>query len=370
MQPQNFNRGLEKENNIKYIMAGPVRPNYNCTDNQLYILAGMYATNMSDNLAAFTTHSPRFVAGFVTNLITQMTNAEAMPNSIQLKEGKMTNRVDLIPVAKVAITDLNVFKTYLIPAYPTTFAIMYNMTGAAYRTEAGNKNWPSVKALFKAMADFLAVPAHVTQLLLNNVMPSTFPAKILADQLAFNNLYDTFLASKVTTSERDAKITQNNVVHAILMDIGVNADVIFEAGTATHNLFVFEKQKAIIAPAGSASLKVGLELDVVFTKLVGIPVKIQAEGQPAITVNTDINGNAHFEGIDPTRYKVTIIGPDLVSMEFDKDVDTGVNARVEVIMESVAVAVVEDTTEEVEEPVQEEKPPIKKEEKEDKKEGK
>jgi hypothetical protein len=327
---------------------------YECTQNQLYVLGGVYAANLTANLAAFTAHSPRFITAFITALTDAVTYAEGLPNDEQVKVPKMVDRVGLIPTGKFSISDLNALKTYLLKAFPTTFAIMYNSAGANLRRDAGNNNWVQIKALFKAMVDFMAVPANLAQLLLNDVMPAGFPAAVAAHQLTFNNDYTTFLSDKSTSEQTSAKITANNVIKAILTDIDVNGVVIFPPGNTKHDLFVFSIQKDIIAPKGSASLKVGVKLDGAFTVLPDIPVKIQAAGQPSITVNTDEEGIAHFPGIDPTKYKVTIIYPELVTVEFNKDVDTGVNARSEVLMETAPPPLDEEDPEDDESPIKEE----------------
>jgi hypothetical protein len=91
--------------------------------------------------------------------------------------------------------------------------------------------------------------------------------------------------------------------------------------------FNFHALKNIVAPPGSASLKVTVQKpDNSFVP--NVPVTIQSLTGTPITVNTDADGVAAFDGIDPDPYRVTLNVATFIPVDEEKDVDTGVNARV------------------------------------------
>lgn len=91
----------------------------------------------------------------------------------------------------------------------------------------------------------------------------------------------------------------------------------------------------IISPPGAASLKVKLIRDIDFIAIAGAQVKIQRDGFPAITKETDANGEAEMPNIDAGIYTVTVtIGGEPVRT-FTKEVNVGTNARMELVIPKV-----------------------------------
>jgi len=93
--------------------------------------------------------------------------------------------------------------------------------------------------------------------------------------------------------------------------------------------------KDIVSPPGSASLNV----EILFpdnTPAVDLRVTIQsADGTPLVK-QTDANGKCKYDSIDPDRYKVTVQVPaGFKAVSMNKDVDTGVGARLLIKMEAV-----------------------------------
>ncbi|HYV90523.1 MAG TPA: carboxypeptidase-like regulatory domain-containing protein [Chitinophagales bacterium] len=58
-----------------------------------------------------------------------------------------------------------------------------------------------------------------------------------------------------------------------------------------------------------------------------VQVTIQSGAGTLITVNTDANGVAQFDSIDPDQYSVKLNVSTFQPVDVEKDVDTGVNAR-------------------------------------------
>ena len=83
------------------------------------------------------------------------------------------------------------------------------------------------------------------------------------------------------------------------------------------------------APPGSAALKVTLKVQGTNAPLGNTTVTIQAEGGLLLSGTTDASGEVSFDSIDPARYTVRVLAAS-GTIELIKEVDTGVNARLEV----------------------------------------
>ena len=68
------------------------------------------------------------------------------------------------------------------------------------------------------------------------------------------------------------------------------------------------------------------------TVWVNAVVTIKEQGEPAITVNTDGTGVANFPNINPADYAGTIVTASGETATFNKTADTGVNARITVVV--------------------------------------
>ena len=126
-----------------------------------------------------------------------------------------------------------------------------------------------------------------------------------------------------------SKITSNNAIYDDMILMFQDAKRIFPTDAEKQALFTFATLKNMVSPPGSASLKVTVQRP--DNSLVsGATITIQSETGTPNTVSTDANGEASFPGIDPDRYHVTGTVATFVPISVDKDVDTGVNARLTV----------------------------------------
>ncbi|HMR46249.1 MAG TPA: hypothetical protein PKC85_06065 [Bacteroidia bacterium] len=98
-------------------------------------------------------------------------------------------------------------------------------------------------------------------------------------------------------------------------------------------LFTFKAVKELVSPPGSASLKVTVKSASDGSPKVGLNLSIQAAGGAIFNGATDEAGVIVFKDIDPADYAVTISGEGLPApITFNKEVNTGVQARKEVLI--------------------------------------
>ena len=207
--------------------------------------------------------------------------------------------------------------------------------GTKYATAAA-KNWEDVVGLNDSMKSFIT--DNETFLDDPGGMPGTFEVKVTTDANNFATNYATFMEARETGVARGEKVTANNLLHKEMMNVFEDgAERVFRNDAAKQKNYVFDTLKDIVSPPGSASLR-ALVLREDDTPVEGASVTIRLQGAealevvaPPITVITDAEGVALFENADPGRYDGSATSGDgSVTVDFTKEIDTGVNARVTV----------------------------------------
>ena len=192
----------------------------------------------------------------------------------------------------------------------------------------GESNWENVAGLCESMVQF--INANRLKLTTPGGMVATFLNKVKADRDAFKNVYDPFLTSRETSTARAAKITANNTLYDATMDfMRDGVEMVFRNSEENKKRYTFSALKNLVSPPGSASMRV-FGKTAADVALGNKPVTIKKEGSPAITSTLGVDGIKVFENIDPGKYKGTI-DVDGVLIPFEKEVDTGVDARVTVV---------------------------------------
>ena len=311
-------------------MAEEIKSTYNCTELELYAIADIVYNNLQTDLAAFAAKKAKYIAAFVTALRATRTAAMVLPDEETRNESHQTLKNKLITQFLPPVLDnFNDLKGYIDDAWPTEDPKpRYESAGGTKYAKSVAHNWESVVGLNTAMLTFIT--ANNPLLTAPGGMPVTFKAKVLADEANFNTNYALFTAARETGVGREAKVKANNLLHSEMMSVMEDgAERVWRNNAAKQKNYTFTALKNIVSPPGSASLRVfgKTPADIV---LAIRPVTIKKEGSPAITLSTGVDGIALFPSIDSGKYKGTI-DVDGVLVPFEKEVDTGVNARVTVI---------------------------------------
>jgi hypothetical protein len=311
-----------------------VKSNHNCTRLQLYSIFEMVINSGLENLAALFDYKAMYVTGLFTTFSGNRSAAMLLPGEEEIAFAHIEARLDLIDYKVICCKNYVFLKGYIKKAYPANRrAPMYVLAGSRLYPKAMNKNWDSVVGLNTLMKAFVADSGRLAALLAGDNMNTTFPAKITSDSGNFDVQHSILNSARQTYVPTSAKITADNLCYDNIVELCADAQIALDGFPELQKLFVFTTLLDMIAPPGSASFKLTAEMAVTFLKKEGLSVTIQQEGHPAITVITDIDGVAHFPGINPAKYAVTIVGEDVVTLEFIKDVDKGRNSHKEVTME-------------------------------------
>lgn len=312
-------------------MATEVKSTYNSTELELYAIADLACNNLTTDLAAFAAKKAKYTAAFVTALRGVRTAALNLPDEEARNAGHQILKNKLVKVfLPPVLQNFNDLKGYIKDAFPTEDPEpRYEAAGGTHYAKAAGKDWEEVVGLNADMQTFIA--ANNAILTTPGGMPAAFVTKVNTDTTNFHDNYLLFVTARETGVGRAAKVTANNLLHKQLMDVLEDgAERVFRSNEAKQKNYFFEVLKAIVSPPGSASLKVTVMTggDVVVPN---VPVMIKTAEAAANTVNTDDDGVAFFGGANPGSYAGTVTVNSVVT-NFTKDVDTGVDARVTVVV--------------------------------------
>ena len=178
----------------------------------------------------------------------------------------------------------------------------------------------------------VVIPSNLGGQPVTAVGGAAFQGATQAASDSFATKYSDFKAARQTSVDTSAKVKANNLVNKEMMDICDEGQRLFAEDAEMKKLFVFSVVKSLVSPPSSASFKLSVKKTADNTVVAGAAVTIQMAGGVPIVTNTDADGVAMFEKIDPADYNVSVVAPSFVTMNFVKEVNTGTDARKEVFL--------------------------------------
>jgi len=327
-------------------MEEEVKSTYNCTEQELYAIAELAYNNLQGDLAAFAAKKAKYNAAFLTALRTTRTNAIALPDEEERNANSQMLRNKLVETFLPRVLDnFNDLKGYIKDAWPGEHPEPeYEAAGGTKYAKALKKNWEYVMGLNSSMQKFIT--NNTVKLTTPGGMPASFVTKVNTDTTNFTTNYEAFITARETGTARTIKVIANNLLHSELMNVLEDgAGRVFRNDVSKNKNYIFATLKGIVSPPGTAGLRV-LVVREDDTVVANATVSIKAgnetatklkrsAGSPAIVLTTDAEGVALFENADPGRYEgvVTVNG---VKTFFTKEINTGVKARVIVVIAEIA----------------------------------
>lgn len=310
-------------------MATEIKAKYKSTEVELYAIGDLLFNNLRADLAQFVLKKAKYTALFVDGLDLLRTDAMALPDEEQRNGVHQILKNQLPGVLTPVKDNFNDLKGYIRDAWPNEDPKpRYEAAGLVKYNAIGESNWENVAGLCESMVQFINDGS--VELTAPGGMVVTFLNKVKADRDAFKDVYDPFLSSRETGTARAAKINANNTLYdAVIEFFRDGVEMVFRTNDEAKKRYTFSVLKDLVSPPGSASMRVfgKTAADIL---LANRPVTIKKEGSAAITSTLGVDGIKVFENIDPGKYKGTV-EVDGVLIEFEKEVDTGVNARVTVV---------------------------------------
>jgi len=313
-----------------------INPNYTSTQAELYAIIKLAIKNYKDNLAKFTAHKPKYILAFGDAILTAKDAAEALPSKEQRDQDSETFHGHLVTLGKKCTDNWNILESYIKDVYKgTDLKPALQAAGSKEYDKLADKNWEHGIQMNKAAKKFMT--DNLTVLLDGgNNMPAGFPAAYDLDAVAFSDKYDAFSAASETTTATNKKTTANNAVYKDTMDLMEDGKTIGMNDVSFIKLFTWSELKLIVSPPGAASLKLDAKDSVALTPIMGLEVVMQQAGGALITVTADpVTGVAKESGIDAGVYKGIGKAPGYKDTAFIKEVNTGADARITLLMEKV-----------------------------------
>lgn len=308
------------------------QPKYNCTQQQLYATGRAAWQSCNDRIADFTALKAKYTVLFVTGKVTDINNAEALPDDEQRKAVSALLREQLSVKAEECRDSWQRLKLYIEEAYPENEQpIQLNAAGAAHYEGAGKENWDSVKRLMIDGDAFIT--ANTATLSADNNMPAGFPLAFATAKNDFETLYNSFVNASLNTEvQTQDKINANNAVYADLTSMLKDGQRIYKNDEAVRKLFTFDQLLNDIAGPGAGGLK-GTVTDAVTTQPIeGVSVKIASED---IEVFTDADGKYHISQLAAGTYSVEFSKAGYQTKTISVTIETGVTKTEDVEMVAV-----------------------------------
>lgn len=302
---------------------------YDSTQQEIYSIADTIYENLTANLADMAAYKPgKYTAAFLITLKGRRTSAMALPDEDQRTSVFETLKTELVDERIKCTNNFDDLKGYIDDGFPVAVRkIKYEEAGGNFMRDALKNNWEKVVGLNQAMVDFIALyPAELAA----GFMPPPFRGTVSTDEGTFNSKYTAFKNARQTGVATGAKITANNLVDDDLKDLQRDAQKVYRNDAEKLKLFTISVVKAIVSPPGSASLKITCKQKVTNLPKQGLLITIQSRDGVAIQLTTDATGVVVFENIDPADYNVVIVVPGFPNIMKVKEVNTGVDARMEV----------------------------------------
>lgn len=310
------------------------KPNYKMTQKELYSVADTMIDSLEKpaTLLKFKTYKPtKYIPAFIADLRAHKKTAFLLPDDTQRSALHTTEKIILMERRDVCTGWFDYLKGYIQDkGFPQKlWKAKLKEAGLKEYNKAQNDNWEFVVDLNKKMLDFIG--DYPTELAAGH-MPLAFGADVQAGSDDFDTEYAKFKLLRETGVATDAKIDANNVVDADMKDLQADAHIVFKKDKAALKEFMIKVVKSLVSPPGSASL--GLTIQAVGTNLMiaGAKVTIQSLTGVAMVSISDANGEVDFKSLDPDTYKVLIEIVGKPNMNYTKEVDTGVNARMKVMV--------------------------------------
>ena len=314
-------------------MAIEAVPNiYKCTMAELYAIIRLAIKNYKNNLAKFTTHKPKYTLAFGDAILTSVTAAEDLPTKEQRDQDAETFRGHLLTLGKKCTDNWNIMESYIKEVYKgTDLKPALQAAGSKEYDKLADKNWEYGIQMNKAAKKFMT--DNLTVLLDGgNNMPAGFPAAYDLDAAAYDTKYANYSEATETTTATNNKIKANNAIYATTLDLLEDGKTIGQNDDVFVKLFTWAELKLIVSPPGAASLKVEAKDKATNEALVGVKVLLQADGGTPINVTTAVGGTVKESGIDVAVYKGHAEFTGYQPLDFVKEVDKGVDARVTLLM--------------------------------------
>lgn len=297
-------------------MANLVTRDYPCAQKDLYSILETAWANYQLKLSNFTAHKAMYTAAYKTTALAAVAAAKAMPDEVTRNAAAETLRVALVKLGDICLMNFRMLRSYIEGAFTDQdiWSIQFNAAGQTYYADAANEDWESLDLMNQAAKNYISLPANATALAgtpANSNMPATFLATLTIAANNFNTQYLAFKSAEETSPSTAAKVSANNACYKTLMGMMRDGQVIFSNDLETKKLFTFSVLLDLINPP-IAGVKGEVRVIGTNEPISGANISIQKEGEVAVMVQTDDEGQYHQQ-VGEGKYSLTVSASGFVS---------------------------------------------------------
>jgi Carboxypeptidase regulatory-like domain len=309
---------------------------FGCSQQDLYtggriVWSSLYADRWQD----FADYSPIYTEKYGTARLPEIDAAERLPDKGS-REAMATAVLRELGAANKEVMSCYVFfRSYVTSIYDASIHDLKMVAiGDGYYTKANGGSWGNTVALLGQAVPFLE--DNLTELMSKNVIPTSFPAKMQAASKAFKDKYTQYIAvTKAVSNAADDKTDANNGVFEPIRALNKVAQIIYKDDQASAKLFVWST--IVDQTHGVRNAGVGGKMTEEGTKkaLEGVKVTIKNMDKTAVTAK---NGRYEISPLSSGTYIAVFEKEGYEPQTIEFKINTGVTARLNVVMKLVAVA--------------------------------
>lgn len=295
-------------------MSQFIKPEYPCAQKDLYSIMETGWANYSLKQTNFTAHKAIYVAAYKTSALAAIAAAKALPDDSTRGAAAEILRIALVKMGKICLLNFQTLKSYIETAFTDrdVWNAQFKAAGSDYYREASNQDWESVELLNQSAKNYLlANNALLLGIAPNLNMPATFAAAFTTAATNFSNQYLAFKSAEETSGATAIKIAANNLCYRTLTGMFRDGQVIFANDLETRKLFVFRTIWDLINPP-VAGIKGEVKVTGTNVPIVGATISIQEDGEVAIDILTDEEGNYSHQ-VGAGNYTITVTADGYVS---------------------------------------------------------
>lgn len=276
--------------------------NYNCTQQELYTISRLGWESCQQHLREFSDFKARYTYQYIQDRLQEVANAASLPDDQARGEQSETFRIQLLDASKQCLKLFNYLKRYIVDAYPDNLQKTKNdAAGQLYYEKAANANWDSVKGLLDSAFNF--INNNMSDLMMNDNMPSNFPNNFATAKQTFETLHAQFLNSEENARiATQNKIDANNDLYTKLMIMFEDGQLIFSDNEAVRKQFIFAEALQLVSGVGTAGLKGYVTDSITGHPLSNVLVSLSGRTK---TTTTDNEGRYEIMQVAANTYTVT-----------------------------------------------------------------
>lgn len=303
--------------------------NFNCSQQDLYTGGRIFWQSYEDRWEDFAAYSPLFTEDYAVTRLAALNAAERLPDKAA-REAIATGVLrELGALNKEFLYNYQLFKSYILRIYdPSVQDLKLAAIGDGYFAKASSGTWGNTSALIGQAVPFME--DNSVELMSKNVIPTSFPAKLVASGQAFNTKYTEYAAAVKSVGDATAiKNAANNTAYEAIAVVAKAATIMYKNDAATAKLFSWS---AVVSQThGARTAGVSGRVTLKDTKVCLKDAIVRLVGTDKVTKSDD-KGRYSFSPLPNGEYIIEIEKQSYEMQTVKFKVATGVVSRVNVGM--------------------------------------